>query len=129
MRRDPIEGLEWRIDFQVTDHPEVDESVSARAEAGDPPGDVCVYGDLEKAGSFFPRSGFLPSFTSPGCTRLAVKLAFLPDFFSRHHHRLQVFRGVQMLASTDFTTHNETQVDDMVLLNRPGLVHASRVSR
>ena len=38
---------------------------------------VFVYGDLEKASTFFPRSGFLPRFTFHGCTRLAVKLDFL----------------------------------------------------
>jgi 4-hydroxyphenylacetate 3-monooxygenase len=38
---------------------------------------VLVYGDLEKASTFFPRSGFLPRFTFQGCTRLAVKLDFI----------------------------------------------------
>lgn len=38
---------------------------------------VFVYGDLEKASTFFPRSGFLPRFTFQGCTRLAVKLDFI----------------------------------------------------
>jgi 4-hydroxyphenylacetate 3-monooxygenase len=36
-----------------------------------------VYRDLEKANTFFPRSGFIPRFTLHGCTRLAVKLDFL----------------------------------------------------
>ncbi len=36
-----------------------------------------VYRDVEKANSFFPRSGFIPRFTLHGCTRLAVKLDFL----------------------------------------------------
>jgi 4-hydroxyphenylacetate 3-monooxygenase len=36
-----------------------------------------VYRDLDKANSFFPRSGFIPRFTLHGCTRLAVKLDFL----------------------------------------------------
>ena len=38
---------------------------------------VFIYGDLEKASTFFPRSGFLPRFTFQGCTRLAVKLDFI----------------------------------------------------
>jgi 4-hydroxyphenylacetate 3-monooxygenase len=38
---------------------------------------VFVYGDLEKASTFFPRSGFLPRAMLHGCTRLAVKLDFL----------------------------------------------------
>ena len=36
-----------------------------------------TYRDLDKANSFFPRSGFIPRFTLHGCTRLAVKLDFL----------------------------------------------------
>lgn len=36
-----------------------------------------VYRDVEKANTFFPRSGFIPRFTLHGCTRLAVKLDFL----------------------------------------------------
>jgi 4-hydroxyphenylacetate 3-monooxygenase len=36
-----------------------------------------AYRDLEKANTFFPRSGFIPRFTLHGCTRLAVKLDFL----------------------------------------------------
>jgi 4-hydroxyphenylacetate 3-monooxygenase len=38
---------------------------------------LLVYRDLQKANSFFPRSGFIPRFTMHGCTRLAVKLDFL----------------------------------------------------
>src|SRR5271155_319129 len=33
---------------------------------------VFVYGDIEKANNFFPRTGFLPRFVVHGCTRLAV---------------------------------------------------------
>jgi 4-hydroxyphenylacetate 3-monooxygenase len=36
-----------------------------------------VYRDVEKANTFFPKSGFIPRFTMHGCTRLAVKLDFL----------------------------------------------------
>jgi 4-hydroxyphenylacetate 3-monooxygenase len=39
--------------------------------------DVFVYGDVEKANNFFPRTGFLPRFVVHGCTRLAVKLDFI----------------------------------------------------
>src|SRR3954468_8434146 len=38
---------------------------------------VFVYGDMEKANIFFPRTGFLPRFVVHGCTRLAVKLDFI----------------------------------------------------
>ena len=58
---------------------------------------VFVYGDLEKASTFFPRSGFLPRFTFQGCTRLAVKLDFLAGLLLK---ALDItgskdFRGVQ----------------------------------
>ena len=39
--------------------------------------DVFVYGDVEKANNFFPRTGFLPRAQFHGCTRLAVKLDFI----------------------------------------------------
>ncbi len=39
--------------------------------------DVFVYGDVEKANNFFPRTGFLPRALIHGCTRLAVKLDFI----------------------------------------------------
>ena len=59
---------------------------------------VFVYGDLEKASSFFPRSGFLPRFTFQGCTRLAVKLDFVVGLLLK---ALDItgskdFRGVQV---------------------------------
>ena len=38
---------------------------------------VFVYGDIDKANNFFPRTGFLPRFVVHGCTRLAVKLDFI----------------------------------------------------
>jgi len=38
---------------------------------------VLVYGDVEKANTFLPHSGFMPRFTLQGCTRLAVKLDFI----------------------------------------------------
>src|SRR5581483_10189138 len=39
--------------------------------------DVFVYGDVETANNFFPRTGFLPRALLHGCTRLAVKLEFI----------------------------------------------------
>jgi 4-hydroxyphenylacetate 3-monooxygenase len=58
---------------------------------------VFVYGDLEKASTFFPRSGFLPRFTFQGCTRLAVKLDFIAGLLLK---ALDItgskdFRGIQ----------------------------------
>jgi 4-hydroxyphenylacetate 3-monooxygenase len=93
---------------------------------------VFVYGDLEKASTFFPRSGFLPRFTFHGCTRLAVKLDFLAGLLLK---ALDItgskdFRGVQaragevlawrnmMWALTDSMAHNpDPWVDNTVLPN------------
>ena len=93
---------------------------------------VFVYGDLDKASAFFPRSGFLPRFTFQGCTRLAVKLDFLAGLLLK---ALDItgskdFRGVQarmgevlawrnmMWALTNSMAHNpDPWVGDTVLPN------------
>jgi aromatic ring hydroxylase len=93
---------------------------------------VFVYGDLDKASRFFPRSGFLQRFTFQGCTRLAVKLDFLAGLLLK---ALEVtgtgdFRGVQsrvgevlawrnmMWSLTDSMAHNpEPWIGDTVLPN------------
>jgi len=58
---------------------------------------VFIYGDLDKAVSFFPRSGFLQRFTFQGCTRLAVKLEFIAGLLLKALDITGVseFRGVQ----------------------------------
>ena len=93
---------------------------------------VFVYGDLEKASSFFPLSGFFPRAMFHGCTRLAVKLDFLCGLLLK---ALDItgskdFRGVQvrlgevlawrnmMWALTDSMAHNpDSWVGDSVLPN------------
>jgi aromatic ring hydroxylase len=93
---------------------------------------VFVYGDLEKASSFFPKSGFFPRAMFHGCTRLAVKLDFLTGLLLK---ALDItgskdFRGVQtrlgevlawrnmMWALTDSMAHNpDPWVGDTVLPN------------
>jgi 4-hydroxyphenylacetate 3-monooxygenase len=93
---------------------------------------VFVYGDLEKANTFFPRSGFLPRAMFHGCTRLAVKLDFLSGLLLK---ALEItgskdFRGVQtrlgevlawrnmMWALTDSMAHNpDPWIEDTVLPN------------
>ena len=96
---------------------------------------VFVYGDLEKASSFFPRSGFFPRAMFHGCTRLAVKLDFLAGLLLK---ALEItgssgFRGVQtrlgevlawrnmMWALTDSMAHNpDPWIGDAVLPNANG---------
>jgi 4-hydroxyphenylacetate 3-monooxygenase len=93
---------------------------------------VFVNGDLEKASTFFPRSGFLPRFTFQGCTRLAVKLDFLAGLLLKAVDvtGTSEFRGVQsrvgevlawrnmMWSLTDSMAHNpEPWIGDTVLPN------------
>lgn len=96
---------------------------------------VFVYGDLEKASSFFPRSGFFPRAMFHGCTRLAVKLDFLAGLLLK---ALDItgssgFRGVQarlgevlawrnmMWALTDSMAHNpDPWIGGAVLPNTNG---------
>lgn len=58
---------------------------------------VFVYGDVEKANNFFPRTGFLPRFVVHGCTRLAVKLDFIAGLLLKavEASGTKDFRGVQ----------------------------------
>jgi 4-hydroxyphenylacetate 3-monooxygenase len=54
---------------------------------------VFIYGDAEKASTFFPGSGFLHRFTFHGVTRLAVKLDFLAGL---------LMKGVEATGTADF---------------------------
>jgi aromatic ring hydroxylase len=58
---------------------------------------VLVYGDMEKANNFFPRTGFLPRFVVHGCTRLAVKLDFIAGLLLKavEASGTKDYRGVQ----------------------------------
>ena len=58
---------------------------------------VFVYGDIEKANNFFPRTGFLPRFVVHGCTRLAVKLDFISGLLLKAVEAAGTkdYRGVQ----------------------------------
>jgi aromatic ring hydroxylase len=59
---------------------------------------VFVYGDMEKANNFFPRTGFLSRFVVHGCTRLAVKLDFIAGLLLKATEAMgsKDFRGVQV---------------------------------
>ena len=58
---------------------------------------VFVYGDMDRANNFFPRTGFLPRFVVHGCTRLAVKLDFIAGLLLKAVEATGTkdFRGVQ----------------------------------
>ncbi|MBO0876950.1 MAG: Pyoverdin chromophore biosynthetic protein pvcC, partial [Pseudonocardia sp.] len=54
---------------------------------------VFIFGDPEKASTFFPGSGFLHRFTFHGVTRLAVKLDFIAGL---------LMKGVEATGTKDF---------------------------
>jgi 4-hydroxyphenylacetate 3-monooxygenase len=58
---------------------------------------VFVYGDIEKANHFFPRTGFLPRYVFHGCARLAVKLDFIAGLLLKAVEAAGTrdYRGVQ----------------------------------
>jgi aromatic ring hydroxylase len=58
---------------------------------------VFVYGDIEKANNFFPRTGFLQRFIVHGSTRLAVKLDFISGLLLKAVEAAGTkdYRGVQ----------------------------------
>jgi 4-hydroxyphenylacetate 3-monooxygenase len=59
--------------------------------------DVFVYGDVDKANNFFPRTGFHPRAMFHGCTRLAVKLDFITGLLIKATEMTgaRAFRGVE----------------------------------
>ncbi len=58
---------------------------------------VFIYGDVEGANNFFPRTGFLPRAMLHGCTRLSVKLDFIAGCLLKAVEATGTkdFRGVQ----------------------------------
>jgi aromatic ring hydroxylase len=70
--------------------------------------DVFVSGDIEKANTFFPRSGFVPRFQLHGCTRLAVKLDFIAGLLIKATETAGTigFRGVEANVGEVITWRN-----------------------
>src|SRR5262250_176599 len=69
---------------------------------------VFVYGDIDKANNFFPRSGFVPRFQLHGCTRLAVKLDFITGLLIKATETAGTdgFRGVEANLGEVITWRN-----------------------
>ncbi len=69
---------------------------------------VFVCGDVDKANTFFPRSGFVQRFQLHGCTRLAVKLDFIIGLFIRATEMAGTrgFRGVEANLGEVITWRN-----------------------
>jgi len=69
---------------------------------------VFLYGDVEKANTFFPSTGFMPRFTFHGLARLCVKLDFLAGVLSKALRTTGTrdFRGVQANLGEVIATRN-----------------------
>jgi aromatic ring hydroxylase len=69
---------------------------------------IFVYGDIDKANTFFPRSGFVPRFQLQGCTRLAVKLDFICGLLIKATEMAGTrgFRGVEANIGEVITWRN-----------------------
>jgi aromatic ring hydroxylase len=65
------------FDYPLSSRLDENDAIFIMDEVFVPWEDVFVFGDMEKANTFFPRSGFVPRFQLHGCTRLAVKLDFI----------------------------------------------------
>src|SRR6476661_4408091 len=65
------------FDYPLSSRLDENDAIFIMDEVFVPWEDVFVYGDIEKANTFFPRSGFVPRAQFHGCTRLAVKLDFI----------------------------------------------------
>jgi aromatic ring hydroxylase len=70
--------------------------------------DVFVFGDIDKANTFFPKSGFVPRFQLHGCTRLAVKLDFITGLLIKATEMAGTrgFRGVEANIGEVITWRN-----------------------
>ena len=93
---------------------------------------VFIYGDPEKASTFFPSSGFLQRFTFHGVTRLAVKLDFIAGLLMKG---LEVtgtkdFRGVQTRVGEVIAWRNMFwAISDAMCANPDDWVHGAKLPK
>ncbi|WP_413299781.1 4-hydroxyphenylacetate 3-hydroxylase N-terminal domain-containing protein [Bacillus sp. 1P10SD] len=85
------------FDYPLSSRLDENDSVLIFDKALIPWENVLLYGDIDKANSFVPLSGWVPRFTFHGCTRLAVKLDFIAGLLLKavESTGAKDFRGVQ----------------------------------
>lgn len=85
------------FDYPLSSRFDENDAVFVLDEAFIPWEDVFVYGDVEKANNFFPRTGFHPRAMFHGCTRLAVKMDFIAGLLIKATEMTgaRAFRGVE----------------------------------
>ena len=92
-----VPTLEREIHYPLSSRLDENDAVFIMDKVLVPWENVFVYGDIEKANNFFPRTGFLPRFVVHGCTRLAVKLDFISGLLLKATEAAGTkdYRGVQ----------------------------------
>ncbi len=85
------------FDYPLSSRLDENDAIFIMDEVLVPWDNIFVYGDIEKANNFFPRTGFLPRFGVHGCTRLAVKLDFISGLLLKavEASGTKDYRGVQ----------------------------------
>ncbi|HJU15402.1 MAG TPA: 4-hydroxyphenylacetate 3-hydroxylase N-terminal domain-containing protein [Stellaceae bacterium] len=85
------------FDYPLSSRLDENDAIFIMDEAFVPWEDIFVYGDIDKANTFFPQSGFVPRFQLHGCTRLAVKLDFIAGLLIKATETAgtREFRGVE----------------------------------
>jgi len=85
------------FDYPLSSRMDENDAVFVLDNALIPWENVFIYGDVEGANNFFPRTGFLPRAMLHGCTRLAVKLDFIAGCLLKAVEATGTkdFRGVQ----------------------------------
>jgi len=96
------------FDYPLSSRLDENDAIFIMDEVFVPWENVFVYGDMEKANTFFPRSGFVPRFQLHGCTRLAVKLDFIAGLFIKATETAgtRAFRGVEANIGEVITWRN-----------------------
>lgn len=96
------------FDYPLSSRLDENDAIFIMDEVFVPWENVFVYGDIEKANTFFPRSGFVPRFQLHGCTRLAVKLDFIAGLMIKATEIAGTigFRGVEANVGEVITWRN-----------------------
>jgi 4-hydroxyphenylacetate 3-monooxygenase len=96
------------FDYPLSSRLDENDAIFIMDEVFVPWENVFVYRDIDKANTFFPRSGFVPRFQLQGCTRLAVKLDFITGLMIKATEMAGTrgFRGVEANIGEVITWRN-----------------------
>jgi aromatic ring hydroxylase len=96
------------FDYPLSSRLDENDAIFIMDEVFVPWENVFVFGDIEKANTFFPRSGFVPRAQLHACTRLAVKLDFITGLMIKATEMAGTrgFRGVEANIGEVITWRN-----------------------